>query len=105
VVELPTYFGVDYRHGLLSDNALAAEPQPTTPRPVLIFSHHILFDYVVTRCVLYDSAQPLQLLERLDEDPSLAFDRTSDPGRLDRIRSGAQFGGPIGVGGRSWPAW
>jgi hypothetical protein len=105
VVELPTYFGVDYRHGLPSDNALAAEPQPTTPRPVLIFSHHILFDYVVTRCVLYDSAQPLQLLERLDEDPSLAFDRTSDPGRLDRIRSGAQFGGPIGVAGRSWSAW
>ena len=58
--------------GLLSDNVLAEEDRSgTAARRVLIFSHHILFDYTSMRCVLRNPLDELQLLQRLDADPAL----------------------------------
>jgi RecA/RadA recombinase len=58
--------------GLLSDNVLAKEDRSgTAARRVLIFSHHILFDYTSMRCVLRNPLDELQLLQRLDADPAL----------------------------------
>ena len=58
--------------GLLSDNVLAEENRSgTAARRVLVFSHHILFDYTAMRCVLRNPVDELQLLQRLDADPAL----------------------------------
>src|SRR6266536_2773875 len=58
--------------GLLSDNLLAVEPRPgMAARRVVTFSHHILFDYTVMRCVLRDPLEPLRLITCLDADPAL----------------------------------
>jgi hypothetical protein len=57
--------------GLLSDNLLALEQPGTGARRVVIFDHHILFDYALMRCVLRDPLDPLRLLQRLDADPAL----------------------------------
>jgi hypothetical protein len=58
--------------GLLSDNVLAEEDRSgTAARRVLVFSHHILFDYTSMRCVLRHPLDELQLLQRLDVDPAL----------------------------------
>ena len=58
--------------GLLSDDVLAVEDQPsTTARRVIVFSHHILFDYTATRCVLLNPLNPLHLLDLLAVDPAL----------------------------------
>jgi hypothetical protein len=58
--------------GLLSDNLLALEQQPSTgTRRIVAFDHYILFDYVLMRCVLRDPLDPLRLLGRLDADPAL----------------------------------
>jgi hypothetical protein len=58
--------------GLLSDNVLAEEDRAGTgARRVLVFSHHILFDYTSMRCVLRNPLDELQLVQRLDADPAL----------------------------------
>ena len=58
--------------GLLSDNLLAEEDRSgAAARRVLVFSHHILFDYTAMRCVLRNPMDELQLLQRLDADPAL----------------------------------
>jgi len=57
---------------LLSDNVLTEEDRSgTAARRVLVFSHHILFDYTSMRCVLRNPLDELQLLQRLDADPAL----------------------------------
>ena len=58
--------------GLLSDNLLAEEDRSgLAARPVIVFSHHTLFDYASMRCVLLNPLDPRQLLRRLDEDAAL----------------------------------
>ena len=58
--------------GLLSDNILAEEDQSgTAARRVIVFSHHILFDYTAMRCVLRNPVDEMQLLQRLDVNPAL----------------------------------
>jgi hypothetical protein len=61
-------------HEVLSAGVLVEWPQPGSPRPnqsLLAFSHHLLFDYAVSRLLL--RGEPGDLIRRLEEEPDLAL--------------------------------